>query len=212
MITRQTALFDYVDKVLAAYLLLMLRKFRKMQNNLLSFDELNAINTQASVNSTYADVLALAMEAFRKVARAYYRKVRRDEDFPLDMWLADLLNGYDPVTYYLFYPEHDRKRARMFESALASRTRADLKKEVTKAYKYWGRQFKHYLDKVAVNAVLEAYKAEGITLFEWVTQKDEKVCAECAPKDGQLYTQKELPPLPLHYNCRCFIIPHEPKK
>jgi len=208
MITRQTSLFDYADKVLEAYLRLMLRKFRKLQNNVLSFDELNVVNTQTAVNSTYKDILDLALEAYRNIAKYYYRLVRKDDDFPMDMWLADILNEYDPVTYYLFYPEHDRKRARMFEALLSSRTRADLKKEVTKAYKYWGRQFKHFLDKVAVNAVLEAYKKDGITLFEWVTQQDEKVCAECAPKDGQLYTQKTLPPLPLHYNCRCFVIPH----
>ena len=110
MITRQTALFEYCDKVLNAYLRLMLRKFRKMQNNLLSFDELNVANTQTAVTDVYAEVLALALEAYRKIARHYYRLVRKDEDFPLDMWLSELLEAYDPVTYYLFFPEHDRKR------------------------------------------------------------------------------------------------------
>ena len=211
MITRQTALFEYCDKVLTTYLRLMLRKFRKMQNNLLSFDELNIVNTQTAVNDVYADILALAMEAFKKIARYYYRKVRKDDDFPFDMWLSGLLEAYDPVTYYLFFPELDRKRARLLEAVLSSRTKADLKKEVFKAFRYWGRQFKHYLDKTAVNAVLEAYKKDGVTVFEWVTQKDEKVCAECATKDGKIYTIKTLPPMPLHYNCRCFLIPHEVK-
>ena len=209
MITRQTALFEYCDKVLTTYLRLMLRKFRKMQNNLLSFDELNIVNTQTAVNDVYEEALALALEAYRKIARHYYRLVRKDEDFPLDMWLSELLDAYDPVTYYLFYPEHDRKRARCLEAMLSARTKADLKNEVFKAFRYWGRQFKHYLDKTAVSAVLEAYKKEGVTVFEWVTQKDEKVCAECAPKDGKIYTVDKLPPMPLHYNCRCFLIPHQ---
>lgn len=211
MITRQTALFEYADKVLNTYLRQMLRKFRRTQNNLLSFDELNVANTQTAVNDLYEEVLKLALEAYRKIARYYYRLVRKkDEDFPLDMWLSELLEAYDPVTYYLFFSEHDRKRARMFEAMLSARTKADLKKEAFKAFRYWGRQFKHYLDKTAVNAVLEAYTKDGVTMFEWVTQKDEKVCAECAPKDGTLYTLKNLPPLPLHYNCRCFLIPHYP--
>ena len=209
MITRQTALFDYADKLLNIYLRQMLRKFSKTQNKLLSFDELNVINTQTAVNDLYEEALKLALEAYRKIAKYYYRLVRNDDDFPLDMWLSDLLSAYDPVTYYLFYPEEDRKRARMLEAMLSARTKADLKKEVFKAYRYWARQFKHYLDKTAVNAVIEAYKRNGYSLFEWVTAHDEKVCAECEPKDGKLYTLKELPPLPLHYNCRCYIIPHE---
>ena len=209
MITRRTALFEYADKVLNAYLRVVLRKFRKAQNNLLSFDELNVASTQVIVNDTYNKALELALEAYKKIARYYYRLVRKDDDFPFDMWLSEMLEEYDPVTHYLFYPEYDRKRARLFEAVLSARTKADLKNEVFKAFRYWGRQFKHYLDKTAINAVLEAYKKDGVTLFEWVTQKDEKVCAECAPKDGQVYSLKELPPLPLHYNCRCFIIPHE---
>lgn len=211
MITRQTSLFDYADKVLASYLRLMLRKFRKMQNNLLAFDELNIVNTQPAVNEVYSEILQLSAEAYRKIAKHYYKLVRKnDEDFPLDMWLSELLDGYDPVTLYLYFPEHDRKRARTLEALLSVRAKAEVKKEVFTAFRYWGRQFKHYLDKTAINAVLKAYEDDGIDLFEWVTQKDEKVCAECAPKDGAVFTLKTLPPLPLHYNCRCFAIPYNP--
>jgi SPP1 gp7 family putative phage head morphogenesis protein len=62
----------------------------------------------------------------------------------------------------------------------------------------------------AVNeAAKERYKRLGITHFEWITARDERVCAKCEPLDGQVYLEKNLPEggPPLHPQCRCALNP-----
>lgn len=42
-------------------------------------------------------------------------------------------------------------------------------------------------------------------VVRWITQRDEKVCKICGPRDGKLYTTLEIRYiLPAHPNCRCF--------
>ena len=59
----------------------------------------------------------------------------------------------------------------------------------------------------AVKAIEIALKDAGVEEVEWVTQQDEKVCAECEPLDGQIFKIDKVPMLPRHYGCRCYIIP-----
>lgn len=46
-----------------------------------------------------------------------------------------------------------------------------------------------------------------VLLWEWVTQRDARVCDRCGPLDGQLMRQNLVAPLPLHPRCRCGLRP-----
>lgn len=43
---------------------------------------------------------------------------------------------------------------------------------------------------------------------QWITQRDERVCPICGPRDGRIYTKMEVRYIwPAHPNCRCIIQP-----
>ena len=57
-------------------------------------------------------------------------------------------------------------------------------------------------------AAVERYKDAGCIGYEWLTARDERVCADCAELDGQFFpfgNEEDMPPL--HPNCLCTVIP-----
>ncbi|GHU75828.1 hypothetical protein AGMMS49992_20500 [Clostridia bacterium] len=54
---------------------------------------------------------------------------------------------------------------------------------------------------------LESYRRAGLTQYEYMTAKDERVCDVCGPLDGQRFNISEAYPgvncPPMHPNCRC---------
>lgn len=64
---------------------------------------------------------------------------------------------------------------------------------------------------------LDAYERLGVTevgiLAEWITAGDERVCPECSPLEGTVWTIEEARGLlPRHPNCRCAWIPASTKR
>lgn len=208
-ITRQVQLFDKTDQVVKAYLTLLLKRFRKIQRSL-SFDELNILN---EVNSEWEQMDQLMRDCLYAIALFYYKaacetcKNKDYDDQEIAMWYAGLLEEADPVTHYIFFPESDRKRARLIEALLSVKTVQERKKQLDIARRYLARQLEQTADDVTLAAVVEGFKVSGITRVEWITKKDERVCEECAPRDGQIFDIDKLPPLPAHYRCRCHIVP-----
>lgn len=43
--------------------------------------------------------------------------------------------------------------------------------------------------------------------YEWLTANDERVCSSCAEMDGRIFTIGAATHPPLHFRCRCTIIP-----
>ena len=95
----------------------------------------------------------------------------------------------------------------LIEAILSVKTMQDRKKQLDIATRYIARQLEQTADDVTMASIKKAFEDAGVQLVEWITQHDERVCAECEPRDGQIFELKDLPPLPAHYNCRCFIVP-----
>ena len=89
-----------------------------------------------------------------------------------------------------------------------SEDKTDLKKEIDKALKYWNRQAKQAGDNISMESYIEGIRASGFSYVKWVTQKDIKVCAECAERDGKIFEIDKIF-IPLHYNCRCNLVPYD---
>jgi SPP1 gp7 family putative phage head morphogenesis protein len=214
MITRDTDLFEYEDKVVKILLRKLLRKFRSLNrkiqaNTINGLDELNVIT---SVNKMYDEVIELTLEFLKAVAlRAYWkaRRKKRDDDFLLDLWLMGYLAEYNPVTEYLFFQEADRKRARLIEAIMSvlvtPNQKTTVQKVIDQALRYWVRQVEQFGDCVVLAATEKAYEDNGTKKLMWVTQKDDRVCSLCRPLDGRIFQVGEVPP-PQHYNCRCFTV------
>ena len=203
-LTRDDDIFAIRDKIVKVYLKMILRRFKRLnQGTILGFDEMNVLS---AVNAAYEDVIALSVEALRKIAIQTYRWVC-DEDFLVDMWLSGWLQEYDPVTHYKWYDEADRKRSRAYEAIMSCLTSADRKKQVEVATKAWAKQFEQTSDNLVEAVLKKAYQDHNVKYVKWYTMKDKRVCTDCKSRDGKIYpiTSKELHPL--HYNCRCWWIP-----
>lgn len=227
-LTRDDDIFAIRDKIVKVYLKMILRRFKRLnQGTILGFDEMNVLS---AVNTAYEDVIALSVEALRKIAIQTYRWVC-DEDFPIEMWMAEttgmsraeaidyvlsrtidpwvaeFLQLYDPVTHYKWYDEADRKRSRAYEAIMSCLTSADRKKQVEVATKAWAKQFEQTSDNLVEAVLKKAYQDHNVKYVKWYTMKDKRVCTDCKSRDGKIYpiTSKELHPL--HYNCRCWWIP-----
>ena len=204
-ITRNSNPFAIRDKIVHIYLRKILRRFRKLNQSFLAFDEVNALS---AVNACYEDVISMSVEALKETAKKTYKWANgSDDDFFVDLWLAGFFDAPDPVTHYKFYEEADRKRSRLFEALESVSTRAERKKQIDIALRYWTKQFEQTADDIVERILIEVYQRNGVKYVVWCTALDARVCGECAPREGKIYPLDKVTGPPLHYNCRCFLWP-----
>lgn len=132
-------------------------------------------------------------------------------------WIDDILGETDFVTLYRFNSETERKAQRLLEGLavvsdseythdagrVTRLTRNDL---INQALKQWVKQLAQYAINVTDYAMMQAYADIGIEEVEWEDAEDQRVCAECHSRNGNIYKLEDLPPKP-HINCRCRIRP-----
>ena len=204
-ITRKTDVFAIRDKIVRIYLRKILRRFKRLNNSLMAFDEVNALS---AVNACYEEVISMTVEALKLTAKRTYKWLNEDDDdFFVDLWLLGFFDVPDPVTHYKFYDEADRKRSRLFEALESCRTSSERKKQIEIATRYFARQFEQTADDVVDAILLQTLQDNGVKYVRWVTMHDARVCADCASKDGKIYPVDSPILQPVHYNCRCWWIP-----
>ena len=199
-LTKDSNVYEIRDRLVRVYLKRILRRFKRLNQSLLAFDEINGLY---AVNACYEDVIAMSVECLKETAKRTHKWLTGDDDFLVDMWLMGWLSTPDPVTHYKYYDEADRKRSRLFEALESCRTSAERKKQIELSMKYFVKQFEQTADDVVDAIILQTYKDNGIKYVEWVTMHDYKVCADCAARDGKIYPITAALQ-PLHWNCRCF--------
>ena len=202
-LNRNSNPYEIRDKVVKIYLKRILRRFRKLNQSLLAFDEINGLT---AVNECYSDVVEISVECLKEVAKRTRRWLNGDDGFLFEMWLMDWLSEPDPVTHYKYFDEADRKRSRLFEALESCRTSSERKKQIELSMKYFVKQFEQTADDVVDAIIMQTYKDNGVKYVKWVTMHDTKVCADCAARDGKIYPITAVLQ-PLHWNCRCFWIP-----
>lgn len=205
-LTKNTDIYAIRDKIVRAYLKILLRKFKQMnQKSVLGFDEVNALQ---GVSTDFNDIVDTSVKALREVAQKTYKWLTGDdEDMLIDMWLSGWLQEVNPVTLYKWYDEAERKRGRLLETLIGSKTSAQRKKEIDIAMRYWVRQFEQFADCVVSEMLSRAIKKAGYKYVEWNTERDARVCPDCHARQGKIYPVKSMDLIPLHYNCRCWWIP-----
>lgn len=189
--------YKYTDKVIAYIDNRLIEGFSRLKS-LVSFDELNVLQ---EVNTLYAGIYVIIRGLFLQMANKVYKdNVRRRELRTLDeQWLDEILNGYDPVSKYVFSSEMDRKCARLIEAIMASSTKPQ---EVDAAMRSLSLMCHTYAVRVTDEAVLQALLDDDEDLVRWIAEKDGKTCPTCLGRDGRIYEIEELPSKP-HINCRC---------
>ena len=153
--TTEDDIFKIRDKIVKAYLKMILRRFKRLNQGFITgFDEINILS---AVNTTYEDVINMSVDALKKIAKQTYFWVC-DDDFEADLWLSGFLQLYDPVTHYKWYDEADRKRSRAYEAIMSCRTSAERKKQIEVALKAWAKQFEQTADDVVVAFVRDDFE------------------------------------------------------
>ena len=187
-----------------------LRAFNGLK--LAKWDGLHVIR---QVNEAYDESIRRAKRKYYEIAVEAYIvalleahvervKAHRMADEAIDMeqimeWLEDV----DPVTMYAFFTEAERKKARFLEAASVAENR---NKEIDRALKYWSNQLAQYADNSVFYARLKTFKDAGVEKVMWNTQRDERVCDECGPMDGEIFEIDSVPTTP-HWGCRCYLTP-----
>lgn len=203
-LTRDSNIYEIRDRLVRVYLKRILRRFKRLNQSLLAFDE---VNNLYAVNACYEDVIMLTVDCLKEVTKRTRKWLNGDDDFLFDAWLMGWLNEPDPVTHYKYFDEADRKRSRLFEAIESCRTSAERKKQIEIATRYFARQFEQTADDVVNALLLQTLKDNEVKYVRWVTMHDAKVCADCASKDGKIYPINSPLLRPVHYNCRCWWIP-----
>lgn len=163
------------------------------------FDELNVLRLAKEL---YEELEKDNEAAFLSIAREVYGKNKpKDFGLPAYPWLKEKMNDYDPVLLYVYLHEVERKRDRAAEGINAAKNK---NYEFKKALSLWDRMTSQVADNMAYEAHLQALLDSGVKYVRWETQEDEKVCAECGPRDGRIYSIDKLPPRP-HWRCRCWL-------
>ena len=218
---KKTKQYELTDILIA----LLTAKLRKEVNRLdvMGFDQLNAPNVTKLTKEMIERLLKDNKQAFIKIAKEATEEATDDvkaigipaKPIPVDEKYVDkVLGEYNPVTGYLYYPEADRKRARLAEAiltAVAISSRNDYHKELKKFASLWHTQTLQYGETMVDKTRVDTFKKNGIRRVMWQTEQDEKVCEVCKERNGKIYPITDIPVKP-HYRCRCWLIPIADKK
>lgn len=177
------------------------KQYAKLFRQLTSFDELNVINVSHEI---YDEVLKLVERESTRLVKTVYDSYSENHtisttdasDFVLALMLA-----YNPVTKYVFKNELERKRSRFAEGVIASDT---PKEEVELAKRLLVALNRQFEDDVTFDTVVKALEDDGVEKVRWITEVDDRRCAECKSRHGKIYKIHNIPPKP-HRFCRCYV-------
>lgn len=212
--------FDYTDEEIAEYIKKEVRIFSKLRNSLsaLKFDELNKAERSALiyVKKTYEDLYDEYIPYLERIVKKNFKNVKTPKenvsDSEVKKFVKDFLETPDHVTKYIFNDETDRKRARMFEALISMMIagKKNYRAELKVCMRLWTRQIQQTADDITMASLVESYKKSGVKKVVWHTQEDEKVCDECHELDKRVFDINNIPEIPQHYACRCYVTPYLP--
>lgn len=177
--------YDYTDREIRYLNKQINRVFQKTMNT----DELNVIRTSKKM---YEQLEETAKEAYLRIARKKWPKATKK-------WLIAFLDGYDPVTGYVFFHELERKRARFAEGTVAGTEDGTAKRLLA-------AMLAQYAIEITDEAMKAQWQQEGIEKVRWVSKESPKRCKVCQERHGKVYPIRDVPPKP-HLHCRCTLEP-----
>ena len=202
-------------------IVLLDKKLKRYINRLdvTGFSELNALTIQNETTELIKRLLKDNEEAFKEIAEEAKAEAAEDiENLTGEKalliatgskYIDEILSQYNEITDYLYYPEADRKRARLSEALIVAVMMQDRMKyhdNLRKFANLWHTQTVQYEITVTDDTRMDMFKKNGIRKVKWNAEHDEKTCKECKERDGKIYPIDSVPGKP-HYNCRCWLTP-----
>ena len=190
--------YSKTDKTIAY----LKKQYAKLFRRVTSFDELNVISVSHEI---YDEVLKVVEQETTRLVKSVYDSYREeDQTIPASeahAVVVALLGAYNPVTKYIYENELDRKRSRFAEGVIASAT---PREEVALAKRLLAAMNKQFADDATFDAVVKAYRDDGVKRVKWITAEDDRRCKECRARHHKIYTIGNIPPKP-HLHCRCYV-------
>ena len=177
------------------------KQYAKLFRQLTSFDELNVINVSHEI---YDEVLKLVEQESTRLVKAVYDSYSENHTISTadaTAFVLALMLAYNPVTKYVYKNELERKRSRFAEGVIASDTPIE---EIELAKRLLVALNKQFEDDVTFDTVVKALEDDGVKEVRWVTEEDDKRCAECKSRHGKIYKIHNIPSKP-HRFCRCYV-------
>lgn len=189
-------MYDYTDIIIHYLERQFIKRFRRLKS-ILSIDEISVMEV---VGDIYADCYELIRKMYVQLAvHAYREYAEKSDQIPDFYWLDVLLNDYDPVAKYIFTREIERKKSRLAEAILAG---GKPDKEAETAIRLLSFMVREFAVRVTDEAVMKAYRDDGVKYARWIAEHDNRVCDICLDRDGKVYPLASFPVKP-HYGCRC---------
>ena len=190
-------MYQKTDQVIAY----LAKQYAKLFRRLTSFDELNVINVSHEI---FDEAVILTEQEVTRLVKMVYDSNREGGEISsadaLSLVLT-LMLAYNPVTKYIYRNEMDRKRSRFAEGVIASDRPNE---EVALAKRLMIATNKQFAEDATFEAVVQAYRDDGVEKVRWVTSEDDRRCKECKSRHGKVYPINNIPPKPHRY-CRCYI-------
>lgn len=190
-------MYQKTDKVIAY----LAKQYTRLFRQVTSFDELNVIDVSHKI---FDEAVILTEREVTRLVKTVYDSKREDGEISSEDALnlvLTLMLAYNPVTKYVYRNEIDRKRSRFAEGVIASDT---PREEVALAVRLLVATNKQFAEDATFEALVQAYKDDGVERVRWVTAEDDRRCQECKSRHGKIYSINSIPPKPHRY-CRCYI-------
>lgn len=193
-------MYEFTDTIIS----ILNKKLIEVFSHLKSLNTSDEGYTLQYVRSVYDEADEFVRQFLLILAEYVYNENSVEKTTDINgLWLFEILQSFDPVTKYVYVNEVERKRARLFESLVASENKPA---EIDTALRLFSAMARQYALTVTDKAVLQAYKDNGETRLQWVTTPDDRRCKVCAARDGKIYDIEDIPPKP-HIGCRCILVP-----
>ena len=178
------------------------------------FDELNTIKTVKTLYSQLdGDARKLWRELYDEIYIYYIALYAPDSarGKPAAGKRVDaILSTPNPLSHYAWDREKGRKQDRTTEGVLSTADR-EADKIWNTSLRLWVAATRLYSDDVAYQAALDAMRDAGIKRVRWITEADERVCDDCKPLHGKVFSIDKIPDKP-HIGCRCYLQPVTKRK
>lgn len=197
--------------------LLELKKFVSAEfhnaANAMSFDEVNILSAKKLTKQLYTKLIARNEKVFNRIGKRCYKNAVKETDEDISNLvfsaaiIVSLLSKYHSVTQYQYNNEAIRKRDRFTEVLLSTQDAQSFRKAFNDAAKRWFEQSRQYADFSVTEARSAAFKDANVQKVRWMAEQDDRTCRECRELDGKIFEIDNVPEIPRHRHCRCWLVP-----
>lgn len=201
--------FSHADMAIKVMYRTISREFQNFSTTL-DFDEINLPTVKDQVSDLYVRIDKVVRSEYRKVLKASYEDTERELKtrpamFASAAFMLAILRGFNGTSQFVYTHEWTRKRDRLVESLMSCSGQQEMRRALKRALDLMANQVRQYADIMTNEGRMEAFRVAGVARVMWNAENDSKTCHTCRDRDGEVYDIDDVPDLPAHWHCRCYL-------